>query len=36
MWRNPQDIADLATSTEEILNKKPHFLSGDSVYYNDY
>ena len=27
MWPNPQEIADLVTFTEEILNRKFHFLS---------
>ena len=31
MWPNPQEIADLVTLTEEILNGKLHFLC--SVYY---
>ena len=26
MWPNPQEIADLVTFTEEILNGKLHFL----------
>ena len=26
MWPNPQESADLVTSTEQILNGKPHFL----------
>ena len=32
MWPNPQETADLDTFTEEILNGKLHFLSGESVY----
>ena len=28
MWRNPQFPADLLTFTEEILNRKLHFLCG--------
>ena len=26
MWQNPQETADLATSTKEMLNGKLHFL----------
>ena len=29
MWQNLQESADLATSTEEILNGKLHYLCGD-------
>ena len=29
MWPNPQEIADLVTFTEEILNQKLHFLCRD-------
>ena len=28
MWPNPQFLTDLVTFTEEILNKKVHFLCG--------
>ena len=34
MWLNPQDIADLFTFTEEILNGKLHVLSSDIQQYN--
>ena len=27
MWPNPQETADLVTSTEESLNEKIHFCS---------
>ena len=30
MWPNPQEIADLVTFTEEILNGKLHFLCSES------
>ena len=29
MWPNPQVTADLVTFTEEILNRKLHFLCSD-------
>ena len=29
MWPNPQETADLVTLTEEILNKKLHFLCSE-------
>ena len=32
MWPNPQETADMATLTEEILNGKLHFLWADSDY----
>ena len=31
MWPNPQDSIDLVTFTEEILNGKLHFLSGEDA-----
>ena len=30
MWPNPQETADLATFTEEIINRKLHFLCSNS------
>ena len=35
MWPNPQETADLVTFTEEILNKKLHFLCSDCLEYAD-
>ena len=29
MWPNPQESADLVTFTEEILNRKLHFLCSE-------
>ena len=29
MWSNPQETADLVTFTEEIFNRKLHFLCSD-------
>ena len=31
MRSNPQEVADLVTFTEEILNGKLHFLSSDGI-----
>ena len=31
MWPNPQETKDLVTFTEEILNRKFHFLCSDST-----
>ena len=31
MRPNPQEVADLVTFTEEILNGKLHFLSSDGI-----
>ena len=33
MWPNPQFSGDLVTFTEEILNRKLHFLCGVSVFF---
>ena len=33
MWPNPQETADLVTFTEEILNRKLHFLCNDNNNY---
>ena len=32
MWRNPPEIADFVTFTEEILNGKLHFLCSDGFF----
>ena len=31
MWPNPQETADLVTFTEEILNRKLHFLCSECL-----
>ena len=34
MWPNPQETVDLVTFTEEIFNRKLHFLCSDRYMHN--